>query len=131
MADTGTVVVTFKPKIGSIQRIDFDWISDGSGDAELLIGSKLSGELIALITDPGSAAPTASYDITILDDKSIDILNGKGIDRNTTTTEQESIFLDGGTAEVGFFRPVSTDNFTFIVANAGDTKAGLAQLYLK
>ncbi len=131
MADSGTVVVTFKSRVGGISRIDFDWISTAGGVAELFIGSALHGELIALVTDPGTAAPTANYGITIEDDKSIDILNDKGLLRHTTATEQQSIFLDGVTTVLGFLRPVSTDNLTFKVAAAGDTKAGLAQLYYK
>lgn len=127
MADTGTLTFTSKPVIGDIKRFDFDWISDGSGDVELAINSKMNGFILALITDPsGSAVPTALYDITIEDDKAVDILGGVGADRSATAVESVAVPLDSGLP-----RPISTDSFTFKIANAGVSKAGLAQIFMK
>lgn len=126
MADTGILTFTPKPVIGDIKRFDFDWISDGSGDVELAINSKMNGFILALVTDPGAAAPTTLYDITIEDDKGVDILGGVGADRSATAVEAVAVPLDSGLP-----RPISTDSFTFKVTNAGDTKAGLVQIFMK
>ena len=125
MADTGTVTTTFKPKSGPVQRLDFDWTSDGSGNVEKAFSDKLNGLILALVTDPGSPAPT-TYTVTIEDDKSVDILLGVAITRSTSAVEAIAIPLDSGLP-----RPVSTDSFTFKVANAGSAKKGLVQLFIK
>ena len=44
--------------------------------------------LYMVVTDPGATAPTADYDITILDQYACDILGGSGADRDTATSEQ-------------------------------------------
>jgi hypothetical protein len=127
MADKGTTVLTFKPKTGPIQRIDFDWTSDSGGDVEYFVSSKLNGLILALITDPdGTDVPTTLYDITIEDDKAVDVLVGVGADRSFSAVESVAVPLDSGLP-----RPVATDTFTFKVANAGNAKKGLAQVFLK
>ena len=128
MADTGTITPTFHPKIGDIQRIDFDWTSNASGDAEKLFNGKLNGLIVALVTDPagGGDAPTALYDITIEDDKAVDILVGVGANRSDSAVESVAVPLDSGLP-----RPVSTGSFTVKVDNAGDSKKGLIQLFIK
>ncbi len=126
MADTGTVTETFNPKIGDIQRLDFAWTSDASGNAEKLFNTKLNGFILAVITDPDDTNVPTTYSVVIEDDKSVDILAGIVVTRSTSAIEQIAIPLDSGLP-----RPVSTGSFTFKVASAGNAKKGLAQVYLK
>lgn len=49
---------------------------------------KYTGEIVRLVTDPGSPAPTDNYDVTILDDDGYDVLMGGGANRDTANTEQ-------------------------------------------
>src|SRR3990167_1003625 len=55
------------------------------------IDEEISGELLALETNPGSPAPTANYDITITDEDGLDVLHGVGANRHTTDTEKVAI----------------------------------------
>ena len=127
MADTGTAVVDLRTEIGTIKRLDVDWTSDSSGDVEKAVTEQLNGILLALITDPdGTDVPDASYDVTIEDDKGIDILLGKSVDRSATLVE--SVPLDLSTGQP---RPVATPTFTFKVANAGNAKKGFVQLLFR
>ncbi len=128
MADTGAAVVDVRSKLGIISRIDIDWTSHAStGLVELAVSQEINGILLALITDPdGGAAPDALYDVTILDDKGIDILLGKGADRSATLVE--SVPLDLNTGQP---RPTATTSFTFKVANAGNSKQGFVQLLFR
>jgi hypothetical protein len=47
----------------------------------------LTGEIVRLVTDPGATAPTAGYDLRILDQDSQDVLGGEWEDRSATVTE--------------------------------------------
>jgi hypothetical protein len=128
MADTGTAVVDVRSKLGIISRIDIDWTSHAStGLVELAVSKAINGILLALITDPdGGAAPDDNYDVTILDDKGIDILLDRGLNRDTANVE--SVPLDLNTGQP---RPTATTSFTFKVANAGNSKQGFVQLLFR
>ena len=43
--------------------------------------------LYKLITNPGTTAPTANYDITITDEDGIDIMGGNAMNRHTSNSE--------------------------------------------
>ena len=126
MADKGTVTETFQPKIGDIQRLDFDWTSDSGGDAEKLFNTKLNGFILAVVTDPDGIDIPTTYSVVIEDDKGVDIFAGIVITRSTSAIEQVAIPLDSGLP-----RPVSTSNFTLKIAGAGDGKKGLVQVFIK
>ena len=40
-----------------------------------------------MITNPGTPAPTANYDITLTDEDGIDLLDGAGANRHTSNSE--------------------------------------------
>ena len=52
----------------------------------------VDAELVSLVTNPGSTAPTANYDITLLDTDSIDVLQGLGANRHTSNSEEASLY---------------------------------------
>jgi len=51
-------------------------------------GNNIDGYVYMAVTDPGTPAPTASYDITITDANGADIMGGVLADRSATATEQ-------------------------------------------
>ena len=75
---------------------------------------KFSGRLLALETDPGATAPTDNYDITITDANGLDVLQGVGANRHTSTTQMAAIVFSGTSVHP----PVSMgDTLTLNVAN--------------
>jgi hypothetical protein len=119
----GTVTTT-EVMFDVIKKVTFDWESSSSGAADGTTTNYFTGEVIRMITDPGTAAPTADYDIVVNDADGYDILHGAGADRHTSNTEQ----VLSGTGVLGSC--VAT-RLTLAVTNAGDTKAGTLILYLR
>jgi hypothetical protein len=97
--------------------ISVPWTSDGSGNYTETV--TMNGWLVKSVTDPGAAAPTDNYDITLVQNTA-DQLAGALADRDTANGEcvihAAPIFLAG--------------DHTFTVASAGDTKSGTAYFYL-
>lgn len=125
----GTLTVTRDPRRmpntnKTVERIVVDWTSDASGNADVSIAN-LYGYLIKLVTDPGSTAPTDDYDITLVDENSIDALAGAGANRDTANTEQVYPVASGAQCPVFL-----CGTHTFTVANAGNAKVGRAVLYI-
>lgn len=123
----GTVTVTRQPLVSKygkeMEKISVDWLSDASGNATVVI-EELYGYVMKAVTDPGAAAPTANYDITLIDENSVDALIGALIDRHTTTTEQVYPVQSGASTPVHVF-----GDHTFTVANAGNAKNGTCVFY--
>lgn len=53
------------------------------------------GRLLDLVTNPGTPAPQASYDITLVDQHGHDRLEGVGANRSATATEMVPIVYSG------------------------------------
>jgi len=121
MADTGTVVETHTVK-GGIHILSFAWISDGSGDVlHEVLADNPNGLYFQCDTNPGTAAPTADYDISFLNEDSVDIFGTSLDDRHTSTSEIVSLTV-----------PVAISGTpTFQVDNAGAAKTGVAKFYFK
>lgn len=81
--------------------------------------TKIKGDIVKIVTNPGATAPTASYDIYLYDKDGIDVCLGNLTDRSTTLTEQyipdPAIHVDG--------------ELTLSIANAGDSKVGEIEIY--
>ncbi len=67
--------------------------TDGSFPATAL--PKFSGKLLTLETNPGATEPTDDYDLTLVDGDGLDRLQGVGVDRDTTTSEEVAIVFSG------------------------------------
>lgn len=100
----GTVVLT-TDRIGGWSRAVTITCTGDAADgsfpatnlATLLASSPvpLSGRLVTLQTNPGSTAPTANYDITLVDGDGIDRLQGLGANRHTSNSEAVAIVYTG------------------------------------
>lgn len=125
----GTLTVTPIPKVTrygkEINKIQVDWTSDASGNADVSI--ELYGYLIKVITKPGASAPTALYDISLVspDGTSCDELATLLNDRSATATEVKYTTISGSSVPV-----LLAGTYTFTVANAGNAKNGTCYLYL-
>ena len=115
MAGTLTVAYGGEKKL---QTVTVDWTSDASGDADVLV--YMEGAIVRVVTNPGATAPSANYDITLVDADGFDLASSNLLNRHTSTTEQW----------IPTAYPFHTPSFTFTVANAGDSKIGTCTLYI-
>lgn len=108
-----------------LRKVVCSWTSDGSGNAS---GDtlKLVGELVKATTNP-TDGPTANYDISLTDDDGVDILANcdASLANRHTTTSEEVYFL------VKEQRPVVCGIITVAITNAGATKSGVLNLFLR
>ena len=88
----GTITVTHVPPVGRVGRIVFACTADAAdGSFPDTTLPSFEGELVALATDPGATAPTANYDVTLVDSYGLDRLQGVGANRHTTNSEHANI----------------------------------------
>jgi hypothetical protein len=81
MAGTVTLIENV---IGSVKKIEWDWLSDAAGDADQESVEVYNGELLfaAYTPDGGGTQPTNLYDVVVNDADGVDILGGDGIDKS-------------------------------------------------
>ena len=121
---TGTVTTY----CGTVKVIRMNWTSDASGDVTSVIF--IDGEIGRMDTNPGATAPTANYDITLIDDiTGLDILGGAGLNRDTSTTE--SIVPTLTTSAGAEAKTMHYGTATLTVANAGNAKDGDIYLFYR
>jgi hypothetical protein len=69
--------------------LEITWVADDTAatvpDTAL---PEINGDITLFVTDPGSPAPTASYDITLEDAYGVDVAGGALADRSATASEQ-------------------------------------------
>lgn len=119
------------PELQKLRKVKWAWTADSVTGA--IVDSttagevnkttyKYTGEIVRLITNPGSTAPTDNYDVTILDDDGYDVLMGGGADRDTANTEQVLASSLG---------VVLDSQLRLNIANCGTSKVGEVILYIK
>ena len=123
----------------SIRRVLIDFTTDSVTGSVACTTRKIVGELIKIVTDPGSAAPTANWDVVLTDEEGVDlsihmddVAIAALIARHTTTTLETYLPLEdtAGTGRVGAW-PVVCDALTVTVNNAGNSKTGQIILYYR
>ena len=125
MANVAPVTTVTERRVGTVKEIIYTFTSgEGTyaGTAEQATTYTYNGKLIGAIIDPGSTAPTASWDLTVTDADSIDVLNGGGVDCSATATEYIA------EASLG---AVCNSALTMNVTNAGDQKTGTVYIYIR
>lgn len=124
---------------GSIRRVLIDFTTDDSTGSVTCTTQKISGELIKIVTDPGSAAPTDNWDVVLTDDEGVDlsvhmddVAIAALIARDTANSEETYLPLEdtAGTGRVGAW-PVVCSPITVTVNNAGNSKTGQIILYYR
>lgn len=128
----GTVTPTVGNGRREIKTVSWAWISDGAGAANGVDTIALSGEILRVVTNPGSPAPTDNYDIVILDADGADVLGGLGANRDTATTEEFVPVLETVVGSNSYAsRVVISSLLTLQVTNAGNAKQGTVTLYYR
>jgi hypothetical protein len=113
----GTMVLTSTTVIGksnppariaNAKELLVSWVGDASDGTvpTLLIDSLRGWYITKVVTNPGTTAPTADYDITFIDADGIDIMDGGLANRSDTASERVLA------AEL-----VGADGFTITIAN--------------
>lgn len=111
--------------IGSVKKIEWDWLSDASGDADKESVEVYNGELLfaAYTPDAAGTQPSDLYDVVVNDADGVDILGGDGANKsNAAPVYQPDPASLGVTAH---------SKLTLVVSNAGDSKGGKVALYLR
>lgn len=114
---------------GKISEIHVPWTSHTDGTVSIELGT-FANKIIGFTTDPGSAAPTDDYDVVVNNPRGVDVLQGQGANRDTSTTEtiMESE-ADGVTGAVHFLPLIGV--CTLEITNAGSAKTGQFTLYIE
>jgi hypothetical protein len=124
---------------GSIRKVLIDFVTDSATGSVAVTLDKISGELIKIVTDPGSAAPDANWDVVLTDEEGVDlsvhmddVAIAALIARHTTSTLETYLPLEdtAGTGRVAAW-PVICDKLTVTVNNAGNSKTGQIILYYR
>lgn len=120
------VVTTTEVTHRTPKKVKFAWTcgtgaSEGEADATTV--NVYNGKLVQVTTVPSGApdAPTADYDLRILDSDGVDLLAGSGADRAAAATEHITFTSLGAVVE---------SQLTLEVTNAGDTKKGTVYVFL-
>lgn len=133
-SDKGTVTIAAET-IPAGEKVTITWTSTSGGEADAS-GIPLNGYVERVVTNPGSAAPTANYDIVIQDADGADILAAKGANRHTSSTEQIVPFIGDGTGVDGltsanaFSKVLTYGDHSMFIDNAGNAKGGTVVIYL-
>ena len=116
---------------GTVKKIKWSWTAGSSASVDDLTGSSgvvtttnvYNGKIQALHTvgGTGSTAPSASYDITIKDGSSVDILLGAGANRAAATEHTAA-------ASLGC---VANDTLTLATTNTGSANTGVVYLFIR
>lgn len=109
--------------------LDFDWTSSADGNAVATTDFRFHGEIVQIITDPGATAPSDNYDLDLYDDESLDLLQGLGENRHTTTTQTFVPFIGNGTVTDHKVHVASTIQLN--INDAGDSKIGEVKIYIR
>ena len=125
-SSAGTCTIT-EERHGSVKKIKWSWVA-GSGASVNSITTPqttyaYNGLVQYLVTvgGAGSLAPSASYDITIKDQSSVDVLAGAGGSRAAAT--EVTVGSSMGC--------VANDKLTLTIANTGSSNAGTVYLYIR
>lgn len=136
----GTVTVTRSTRPYSqggqtlyVGVIQIDWVADASAATVPNTNIPISGYVTKVITNPGSTAPTANYDIAFGDpeDTTLDALAGALANRHTSNTEQVYPLVAGSPGTVTSVPPFLQGTYQFqLTNNAVNSATGRVLLYV-
>lgn len=124
---------------GSIRKVIAEFLTDDATGSVAGTTRKIVGELIKIVTDPGTAAPSANWDVVLTDEEGVDLsvhLSDAAIAaliaRHASNTEETYLPLEdeAGTARIALW-PVVCDKLTITVNNGGNAKNGQIILYYR
>lgn len=120
------------------RRVLIDFLTDDAAGTATITTDKICGELIKIQTDPGSAAPTDNYDVTITDEEGINVVancqNATSLGTRDTANSEETYLhlLNADMTPIGFaLYPVVCGPLTIALANAGNAKTTQVILFYR
>lgn len=121
----GTVTVTELKQINGISKVQWDWLSDASGDADLATTGYYTGRVVWAAFDPdsGGTQPTNLYDVTVTDGDGYDVLNGGGANLSNAANVYKAIEDKLGSVHYSLL--------TLTVSNAGNADGGIVTLLIE
>jgi len=108
----------------TVKKIKWEWTS-GTGQtvvADCTTTNFYSGKALYCVTVPGTDTPSDNYDVTILDKDNIDVLDGRGMNRDATSTE---------TITEGSLGTIANTQLELNIAAAGSANTGVVYLYVR
>ena len=124
---------------GRIRKLTCTFLTDDTAGTATVTTRPISGELIKIVTDDGTAAPSANWDVVLTDELGVDlsihmddVAIAALIARHTTTALETYLPLEdtAGTARVGLW-PVVCGPLTVSLANAGNSKNAIVHIYYR
>ena len=102
------------------EKVICDFVGDASNGTVPALNLELKGFLLKVVTNPGSTAPTANYDITLLDPDGADLdaAESKLLNRHTSNTEAVYPLVTGSTTPVFLL-----GTYTLTIANTSVNNA--------
>ena len=125
VTETSSPGAAYRKPTDQINRVVVSWTSHTDGTADGTVNG-INGTILRVVTNPGAAAPTDGYDVTLTDEDGIDVLAGLGADRDTANSEN-IVPLDV-TSGLPF---VVAGALTLSVTNAGSQKNGTVSIYFR
>lgn len=121
MADSDVTNV----RIRTSKYVEWDWLSDGSGDYSQDSVEAIDGVITraVFIPDSGDTAPTDAYDVVLTDEHSVDVLHSLGANRSGTSTNNLELRDELSSQVSGLL--------TLTVSNAGAANGGTVRVYYK
>lgn len=93
-----TVTVTYDSVATNVMEITFTWTADSNAATVTSTETtSINGYVISAITNPGTTAPTAAYDIALNDEDGIDVFGGELGDRSATASEYTRPLIETST----------------------------------
>lgn len=120
-----------------VNKYSFDWTSDAagavSGNAQALPAGTIAA--VEFIPDGGGTQPTDLYDVTFTDARGVNMFDDGtgsasiGANLSNVNATYKVPFVGGG-AVTYVRRWLTGGNYDLVVANAGNAKGGIVNVYL-
>jgi hypothetical protein len=120
---TAAIVTTTEETFGSVKKVKFSITSSDGGVATATTTQAYSGEVLRLVIVPGAdaLAPTALFDIEIMDDDGYDILAGQGANLSNAAT----------TTVIASMGCVANDQLHLSASGMGDANGATVIIYIR
>jgi hypothetical protein len=85
-----------------VEIVTTSWVADDAAATVPTLSLELKGFVLKVVTNPGSTAPTANYDISVTDpeDSALDAMATLLNNRHTSTTEQVYPLISGAACPI-------------------------------
>jgi len=128
-----TSSIVWNEESSDVLKATITWLSDDASGAVTHTFDQVDKErvrgyyLFFMLTNPGATAPTDNYDITLLDDDSVDMAGGALADRDTSNSEAVLPLLSGGVAG----DRIVNGGIAVTITSAGNAKVGVLKLWFR